>query len=267
MDTILNLNVHASSRLLQLPREIRDLIYEYALIDNNDSKIIAIESAIVSGSQSAQFRSSSFYAHLERKFPCHHVRIRWRIWPVPTFDLNVAFGTQDIYNIPRFVSMTYQLEHKYHSLDRPNARLLQTNKQINAEASEVLYGGAMFSFKGEFALATAFAFLCDRSPVVLRLIRRVELSLTEHSNMSGTTTAHYPIMLRATDSSVLQNVYNHYTDLCTLLSSSRMSLRHLTLRINNTSTSWQNNDTPKSAEEWLSWEEKEVEPLRPYKPA
>ncbi|KAI8939308.1 hypothetical protein NX059_003098 [Plenodomus lindquistii] len=254
----------AASPLLQLPREIRDLIYEHALTGEHST--IALESAMVNSYRPAQNRDTSFYSRHGYKYQCHHARTHRRVWSVPTFDLHVAFGTQDIYNIPKHVSMTYQLGLKYHSVDRPNVNLLLTNKQIHIEASEIMYGTALFSFKGDFALATAFAFLCDRTPFALRLIKRIELSLVEGSNISGTTASHYPIVLRSTDSAVLQHAYNHYTDLCTLLSSSRISLRQLSLRVNNTSTSWRKTDSPESAEEWLGWEQKDAEPPQLYRP-
>ncbi|KAH9879760.1 hypothetical protein J1614_001783 [Plenodomus biglobosus] len=260
MASIISSDIAASSRLLQLPREIRDLIYEDALVANNG--IIALESAVINTSQLAENKSPDFYRRLEEKFQCHHVRTHRRIWSVPTFDLKL--GSQGLYDVPKYVSMTYQLGRKFHSRNRPNVCLLGANKQISAEAGEVMYRRAMFSFTGGFALATAFAFLADRSPSALRLINSIELSLSEDSNMSGTTAAHYPIMLRSTDSSVLQYAYNHYTDLCTLFSTSRMCLRHMTLRIS--SNSWERNDAPRTAEEWLLWEEKEVETQRPFQP-
>ncbi|CBX98473.1 hypothetical protein LEMA_P098820.1 [Plenodomus lingam JN3] len=257
-------HLSSSSQLIQLPREIRDLIYEYALLGNKHT--IALESAIINTSQSAHIQNLGFYKRLEEKFHCLHTRTHRRIWSVPTFDLNVAFGTQDIYNIPKYVSMTYNLNRRCHSLGRPNVSLLRTNKQIHAEASELMYGRATFSFNADFALAAAFAFLSDRAPATLLKINRLELGLSEDSNMCGTGTAHYPVMLRATDSSVLQYAYNHYTDLCTLLSSSRMSLRHITLRINSNLSPWRQINTPQTAEEWLLWEEREAKSLRPARP-
>lgn len=245
---------------MQLPREMRDLIYECALTANKG--IIALESAVINTSQLAQNQNLDFHRRLEEKFQCHHVRTHRRIWSVPTFDLKL--GPQGLYDVPKYVSMTYQLGRKYHTGNRPNVCLLETNKQIYAEAAEILYGRATFSFTGDFALATAFAFLADRSPSALRLINSIELSLSEDSNMSGTTAAHYPIMLRSTDSSVLQYAYNYYTDLCTLFSSSRMCLRHMILRIS--SNSWQRNDAPRTGEEWLLWEDKEAETQRPFQP-
>lgn len=249
--------------ILQLPRELRDIIYDYALVRN----IISIQSAAISVPDAAHSRSPHFCRLLKKTFPFNNPLKHRRVWSIPSFDIDITFGPQDMFNVPKYVSMTYQLQ-VYDSTDRKiDIALLHTNKQIFREASEVFYGRNTFSFTGDFPLPAAFAFLCDRSPVSLRLINRIELGLTEDSNMSGTADAHYPIARRATDSLVLQFAYNHFTDLCTLLASSRMSLRRLCLRINTTSNIWRQDRTLQSAEEWLSLEDTDVGRLPSRKPA
>jgi hypothetical protein len=243
-----------ASRLLELPREIRDLIYGYVVVCD----VIAIESAAVLLDATAS-RSA---VELDKTYPLRRLRAHRRVWYVPRFDIaSAAYDSRDgLTNI----QMTYQLAIP---ADTPSSqkieiRLLQTCRQIYHEARKVFYGQNLFGFTANFSVPTAFAFLCDRPAESLKLVSSMKLALVEASNLRGTMGAHYPVFRRSTDSLVLQFTYNYFTDLCTLLSTKRMDLRTLHLTI---SSLHQRYDTaPVSAGECLLWEARMTVGPRPW---
>jgi hypothetical protein len=197
-------NQHASpqtSRFVQLPREIRDLIYEHILVQDE----IPLECAITKSPAPTIF---DYY-------PLRAPRAHRRVWSIPAFDMGTSFTDGDGHE-PSAIFMTYQFakETKKKSDNRINLNLLR-----------------VFSFTGDYRIPTAFAFLCDRPATSLLLIKSLELALMEASNLGGTLQAHYPIIARSLGPSVLQYAYNYFTDLCTLLSTSRMRLRKLYLTV------------------------------------
>jgi hypothetical protein len=210
---------------LQLPREIRDLVLEHVLVRD----AIPIECAITKPS-STQFTDT--FDELSKIYPLRAPRARRRLWSVPAFDMDLDYTDGDR-NKPTTIYMTYQVSDQIESdsgypLD---LNLLQVSKQIYAEASKIFYRNNIFSFTGDYRIPTAFAFLCDRPATSLRLIESLELALMEDANMRGTSQAHYPVIRRSTDCLVLQYAYHHYTELCTLLSTSRIQLRRLFLTV------------------------------------
>jgi hypothetical protein len=216
-----------SSAFLQLPREIRDLIYKLVLVQDG----IPIECAFTKTAFPHTNGSDvSTLEHLDTSYPLRTSRVHRRIWTVPTFDVGILKRGP---NTPSTVSMTYQLAQNTENISQVDigVRLLQTCKQIYAEASKVFYGSNIFSFTADYRIPTAFAFLCDRPPRSLLLIKTLELALMEGNNMMGTSQAHYPQRRRSTDSLVLQYAYNYFTELCTLLSTSRIQLRKLYLTV------------------------------------
>jgi hypothetical protein len=245
-------------RLLELSREIRDLIYGYVVVCD----VISIQSAAVLSEATAS-RSPGICTELDKTYPLRRPRAHRRIWHIPRFDIGLA-SVADNPGELRNVQMTYQLEIPPNtpSSHRIEIRLLQTCRQIYHEAGKVFYGQNLFSFTSNFNIPTAFAFLCDRPAESLKLISSMELALVEASNLRGTMAAHYPVTRRSTDSLVLQFAYNHFTDLCTLLSTSRMGLRRLHLMI---SSLHQRYDTaPASVEECLTWEAQMTIGPRPW---
>jgi len=219
-----------SSRFLQLPREIRDLIYAHALVRD----VIPIECAVTRPSPSRP-RVQGAADRVDYTNDLYLLRASWkhrRVWSIPSSDILWHFFDGDP-NPPTSVYMTYQIgdgtgENAMISLD---VGLFQTCKQVYAEASKVFYGNNVFSFTSDFRILTAFAFLCDRPAASLLHIKTLELSLMEANNMRVTTQAPYPIIRRSTDSLVLQYAYQYFTELCTLLSTSRMRLRKLCLTV------------------------------------
>lgn len=249
-----------SSLFLALPREIRDLIYHHALV----RETIPINTAAINYAQTT-VRSPGFRNGLMSKYPsrfAHHYR---RIWTVASFDLDVDFGTYDLMDEPRNVQLTYQLHTSRRTFSRDiiDIGLLQTCRQIYAEAVKIFYSRNTFTFLDD-GVPAAFAFLCDRPAASLRMISSIGLGLSEDNNMSGTSGAHYPDTRRATDNLTLQYVYHHYTDLCTLLSTSRTQLRSLSLTINNHRKYY--DSAPNTMEECLSWEFVKTEQSRPFTP-
>jgi hypothetical protein len=251
------------SRLLQLPREIRDLIYEFTLV----REVIPIECAVIPISGATASRSPGFCKNLTESFPIRGPLAHRRIWSIPTFDVELAFAEGDARVNLKAVQMTYQLAVSpgtppSHSIE---IRLLQTCKQIYHEARKTFYGKNLFSFTADFRIPTAFMFLCDRPAESLLLISSMELDLTEDDNMISTNEAHYPSSYRRSDSLVLQYAYNYFTDLCTLLSTSRMRLLNLHLTIQ--SLAERRGLPPKTVAECLAWETLKTAESRPWIPS
>lgn len=219
-----------TSRLLHLPREIRDLIFEYVLV----KVAIPIECAITKAS-STRTRGIDGWdlpKDIKEVFPLMVPWAHRRVWSVPAFDIAMGYSDNDRHS-PSAVQMTYQIQREIGGKKAEGAHisLFQVCRQTYAEANEIFYGKNTFSFTSDFRIPTAFAFLCDRPPHSLRHIKSLELSLLESSNMRGTTEAPYPIIRRSTDSLVLQFTYHYFTELCTLLSTPRLSLERLYLTV------------------------------------
>jgi hypothetical protein len=246
------------SLFLQLPREIRDLCYEHMLIRN----VIPIECAIT---KPFSARVPAAYEDLEKVFPLRVARRHRKIWSVPAFDMELDFNN-NYSGEPAVVCMTYQLARDMTNCSGQrisrkldiNLNILQTNKQVYTEANKIFHGNNVFSFTGDFRIPTAFTFLIDRPATSLRLIKALELALLEDANMRGTPQAHYPIIRRSTDSLVLQYAYHYFTELCTLLSTSRIQLRKLYLTVENTSVRVSSPDTSQNLQEGIVWETKQL---------
>jgi hypothetical protein len=179
----------------------------------------------------------------------------------------VAYAEGDARVNLKAVQMTYQLavSPERSPSQSIEIHLLQTCKQIYHEARKTFYGKNLFSFTADFRIPTAFVFLCDRPAESLLLISSMELALTEDNNTISTNEAHYPIYRRSTNSLVLQYAYNHFTDLCTLLSTSRMRLRNLHLTIE--SLAERRGVPPRTVAECLSWETLNTAESRPWVPS
>lgn len=247
-----------ASRLLELPREIRDLIYDYVLVRD----VIPVQCAAVL-SEVAASRSPGICRQLDKNYPLRRIRATRRIWYIPRFDIGLTSAANDSGEL-RNIQMTYQLGMPSDMLSshRIEIRLLQTCRQIYHEARKSFYGKNLFSFTADFSVPTAFAFLCDRPATSLKLISSIKLLLVEASNLRGTIGAHYPVLRRSTDSLVLQFAYNHFTDLCTLLSTSRMDLRRLHLSISSLHQRY--DVAPSLVKECLSWEAEKTDGPRPW---
>lgn len=252
---------YQSSRLLQLPQEIRDLIYEHVLVRD----VISIECAVVNiPAHNASNRAHSSCKEIYSMYPSRRAQSHRRMWSIPAFDIDLTLSHNDPTNKPETVHMTYQLAD---SQAGPPAggihiSLLQVCKQIYYEARDIFYSRNIFSFTADYRIPTAFAFLCDRPATSLLLIRSLQLALTEANNLRGTTEAHYPITRRSTDSLVLQYAYHYFADLCVLISTPRMQLQTLLLTVDTIATC--NNIGPSSVEQSLIWEEDTMRSLRPW---
>ncbi|KAH7401359.1 hypothetical protein BKA66DRAFT_507914 [Pyrenochaeta sp. MPI-SDFR-AT-0127] len=249
------------SRLLQLPQEIRDLIFEHLLVRD----VISIECAVVSiPTRYTPSRVHSQCEEIYKMYPLRRTRTHRRIWSIPAFDIDLAFSGRDSMNSPETVHMTYQLAESKTSSPTCEVQigLLQVCKQIYSEAMDIFYSKNIFSFTADYRIPTAFAFFCDRPAASLLLIRSLQLALTEDNNMRGTTEAHFPITRRSTDSLVLQYAYRHFTNLCNLLSTPRMQLRTLHLIVDTLDS--RNDIAPGSVQQCLIWEEQKINALRPW---
>jgi hypothetical protein len=244
------------TRFLQLPREIRDLIYEHMLVRD----IIPIECAMTRTSTSDL---PNAFNYISSAYPLHAARIHRRIWPIPAFDISI-----DPSDRPRDRSPTIYLTYQLAKADLGssiNLNILQANHQVYTEATKVFYGSNIFSFTSDFRIPTAFAFLCDRPAASLKLITSLELALMEDNNIRGTPQAHYPAIRRSTDSLVLQYAYHWFTELCTLLSTPRIRLKRLSLVVEslagNAGAADLGDGVKRETREWNGGEPLWLEPL------
>ncbi|KAF2026684.1 hypothetical protein EK21DRAFT_37592, partial [Setomelanomma holmii] len=223
------------SHFLRLPRELRDHIYTYVLVRD----VIPVECAIAKIHESrTPIRSRSHRQNgvrppsdqIHETYPLRASRTHRRLWTVPAFDINIPYDTGRVFDASSTILMTYQIAATNLEADY-RVDLLKVCKQVYLEASEIFYSRNVFSFTSDFRIPCAFAFLCDRPAVSLRSIRSLELALIEVNNMRGTTPAHYPVVRRSTDCLVLQYAYQYFTELCTLLSTTRAQLRNLYLTV------------------------------------
>ncbi|KAJ8111351.1 hypothetical protein OPT61_g6035 [Boeremia exigua] len=253
------------SRLLQLPREIRDLIWECAIVRDT----IPIDCAVFEG---PGYRRHTGYPcpyspQLREAYPLHR-KVTWRrTWSLPVYDLKVDIqgGT---WMEPKRARMTYQLASP---CARPNERrtedkiaiqLLQVCRTISTEAKPLFYSKNVFSFTGRFPISTALAFLQDRPAAALSQLSSIEMVLTEDNNMRGTPEAHFPSVTRSSDCLVLQYAFQYFTDLCTLLSSSAIRLRRLYLTIESLSS--YGDSQPEVLSDCLAWEVEKCSSARPW---
>ena len=131
-----------SSRLLQLPRELRELIYEHAIV----RATIPIECAVIRG---PGYRKHTGYPcatspQLCEAYPLYREVAHRRTWSLPIYDLNVDIqgGT---WLEPKRAQMTYQLaipcprpDHA-HRNDDIAIHLLQVCRTIYDEARPLFY--------------------------------------------------------------------------------------------------------------------------------
>jgi hypothetical protein len=239
MSTILQDELAQPSRLLQLPREIRDMIYEHALVRDT----IPIDCALVKGPKYR--RHTGFLCpsspELHGAYPLNIPLAHRRTWSLPIYDLKVDIhgGT---WMEPKEALMTYQLTRpcaspkKSYRHDHIALQLLQVCRTVYFEASPVFYKNNVFSFTEKFPISTALAFLQDRPTALLSQISSLELALTEDNNMRGSAEAHFPPTRRSSDCLVLQNAFRYFENLCALLSSSVVHLRRLYLTIESMSS-------------------------------
>lgn len=254
-----------SFRLLQLPREIRDLIYEHALVRDT----IPIDCAAVEGPgyrKHTGFPCSSS-PQLHETYPLVRPVVHRRTWFLPVHDLKVDIqgGT---WMEPKRVQMTYQLapsctrpKDTCHQ-DKAALQLLLVCRRVCDEARPLFYKDNVFSFISNFPISTALAFLQDRPAAVLPLLSSIEIALTEDNNMRGTAKAHFPPTTRSSDCLVLQHAFDYFTDLCKLLSSPAIQLRRLYLTIESLSS--YGDSQPQALLECLAWEIEKSSDERPW---
>jgi hypothetical protein len=254
-----------SSRLLQLPRELRELIYEHAIVRDT----IPIECAVVRG---PGHRKHTGYPcatspQLREAYPLNREVAHRRTWFLPIYDLNVDIqgGT---WMEPKRAEMTYQVgvscprPNHAHRIDDIAIQLLQVCRTVYDEAQPLFYKKNIFSFTSRFSVSTALSFIQDLPRTALPLLSSIEMVLTEDNNMRGTAEAHYPPTTRSSDCLVLQHAFHYFTDLCDLLASPVFQLRHFYLTIE--SQSGYGDSPPQSLSECLAWEMGKSSSPRPW---
>lgn len=233
----MNLDGH-QSRLLRLPREIRyaskirmitletdrrcsDHIYGYVLVYDK----VSLEAGVTKAPRSRiavggeiGFSYSLYQMH-ELRYPlCYR-----STWEIPLSDLEIPEPEFELDSTK--VCMTYQLvpPQNRKARNKINLSLFLACKQVYFEASEVFYGKNTFSFTSDYRILTATAFFRDRPVAVLRYFRSLELHLIEvEERPPGLEAKHVGVH-------VLQFDYGSFSELCNLLSSPTMNLRHLCL--------------------------------------
>lgn len=254
-----------SLRLTELPREIRDLIWEHAIVRDT----IPIDCAVVEGPGYRRHTGfpCSFSPQLHKAYPLNH-DVKWRrTWSLPIYDLKVDIGG-GTWMEPKRARMTYQIAtpctrpKQAQRSDKIAIQLLQVCRTIHDEARAIFYKNNVFSFTGQFPISTALAFLQDRPETALAKLSSIEIVLTEDNNMRGTADAHFPPTTRSSDCLVLQHAFHYFTDLCTLLSTPAIHLRRLCLTIESLSS--YGDSPPESMSECLAWEIEKSSSERPW---
>ncbi|KAF1361948.1 hypothetical protein EJ07DRAFT_153530 [Lizonia empirigonia] len=208
-----------SSPLLQLPREIRDLIYEYLLVPG----LVPISCAVTKAPKSLVAVGGevgfceSLYQTYRLTYPLEH-RSTWSVsvetLAIPADNFQLESST---------VHMTYQLDSSRLKDNQQllELQLLQVCQQLHAEVSEAFYSKNTFSFMSSFAVPAAAMFLGDRWTDASRCIRSLEMHLKEDQ------------LGMAQDGAFPENdgyfqghdADGHYTRLCALLASDFVKIR------------------------------------------
>ena len=252
------MNPNKHFRFLQLPREIRDLIYEFALVRGT----ISIHCAVTKAPKSrlAVGGEVGFCEALYQDYRLLHPLTYRGTWSVPLDGF--AVPETDFQLDSNKVHMTYQLDSSMSRGERVHLHILQACRQIYSEAIEILYGKNIFSFSEDFCIPTAVAFLRDRPAANLSLITSLQLHLIEDLNTMGAPAAHYPVIRESTETLVLQCSYQHFPDLCALLSSPEMRVQRLFLSVETFAQRF--GTTPNTVSRALSWEDQNTSGRRPW---
>lgn len=218
-------NPVASSHFLQLPRELRNQIYDHLLGPNS----IAIECAVTKAPRSlvAVGGEIGFCEALYQKYKLTYPLAHRSTWEVPIKNLDIP--ADDFQLDSSAVSMTYQV---CPSLRKSNdvaleLQLFEVCQQIHAEVSSVFYVKRTLSFPCSFAIPTAAAFLADRSIIALSYISSLQLSLFEVRGSELRDGDYSGSQERAR----LRDACGYYHKLCSLLASRWINLRTLCLSI------------------------------------
>ncbi len=230
-------DVWQSSQLLQLPRELRNLIYEYLLTYDD---IIPIGYAVTgvqpySSSTATEAQCLEYLAKVITHCPPRSARRRRRTWTISAKDLGLShYGKWNFMTNFDTIQLTYQLavSDKIYSRQNINLALMMVCQQLYAEASEFFYGKNTFSFTGRHNILTAFSFLSERSATALLCFQSLELAVLEKKFPTPFRPEISEIFLsktkQPTDALFLKYGYEAFSDLCSLMAS-RMQLRKLRL--------------------------------------
>jgi len=203
---------------LRLPRELRDIIYEYALVRD----VIEIESAVTKAPKSRLAVGSEigFCDALYSRFPLTYPLCNRSNWQI-SLDL-LAIPESHFQLDSSKVHMTYQYSrrHRIRCDQKPALELFLVCNQVYNEAKEVFYAKNVFYFNSGFQIPAVAAFLRDRPLSSLALIRSISLQLWE--------------VVFDVDKRVLQHAYSAFEEVCQMMASPQMKVRRLFLSIKTT---------------------------------
>ncbi|KAJ4299350.1 hypothetical protein N0V90_004595 [Kalmusia sp. IMI 367209] len=210
--------------LLRLPREIRDIIYEYVLFHGT----IAIEASVTKAPRSRIVVGGEigFCEALYQQYKLTYPLTCRSTWAVPLHDL--AVPEPELQLDSSTVHMTYQIASSTHgnTSTRIDISLFHVCKQVYYEANDIFFRKNTFSFTADFRIPTAAVFLRDMSDLSLRLPTSLELHLMD----SEIETSHVD-QINYSGPRELQCSYGFYPELCARLSSANMNLRKISLSI------------------------------------
>ncbi|KAF2793747.1 hypothetical protein K505DRAFT_375142 [Melanomma pulvis-pyrius CBS 109.77] len=236
MDTY-NQNICAPASLppfLALPREVRDLIYDYLLVHDKVSvKNVVIDPPPWVPEKLLHVFQTGLKQPVVRRqtwrLPADHVLDPTYVEEGELFEsvepgkeLQMSFKIAPI----RDKSSGIEIEPCL------NIHLMLVCRQLYSEAREVFYSKNTFQFTGDFRIPTALAFLLDRTLESLSYIRSLELALTETCWSHPDQFDQYTSPGSSPQPGlVLRYAYDYFRQLCSLIASSSMSLQSLRLNI------------------------------------
>ncbi|KAF2734671.1 hypothetical protein EJ04DRAFT_564088 [Polyplosphaeria fusca] len=214
--------VSSSSRILQLPREVRDLILDSLL----NQGVVRVKSAVAEEPlfdlpyQTTHFRHQVRDLCFVLRRPCH----ARSTFSLPLNHIFSGYSSTGHVKVP----FTYQASDQQGvHIPQLHLQVMVVCRQLYAEAREIFYGRNIFRFDSDLRIPSALRFLEDRPLESLKHIKSMELALTEDECPPEDATDVFDRDETSGERSMkLRYAYGHFTQLCAFLAD-RMQLRSL----------------------------------------